>query len=644
MASVLFIDFETYSTAKLGKVGTYRYAADPSFAPVLLGYAFDDDPVVVHDFRETGGRLPATLASYINMGGVVAGYGQFDRIVLGAMGHRVPPRRYIDIMALAAVAGYPKSLAGCGEALGCQTEKLKTAGKDGIKKFCKPVRRKRKMPEDYPEAWEHFVEYAGADVELAREIYHILPPLPPTEQALYELTADMNDRGIGFDVQGARTLAEMASEIKARADALITEATKGEVTAVGQVARIAEFCGLPSVAEKTLRDALPGMTPEQRLVGRLRLAAGKSSTAKMETGLDAVLEGLIHGALFYCGTITRRWAGRIIQPQNMPRDCFNADKTDEFLALAAQGYRAVVAQYPDPLKAISKALRGIIVPSQGHLFVVVDYSQIEARVLAWIAGQRDAIQRYRDGVDQYKAMAAQVFNVPEEEVTDKERFIGKTLILGAGYNLGAAGFQRNLSGMGVEVSLKEAARYISAFREKFNTLPVLWKQLSSAFREAFELKEDGRLDVGDHLVFEKRTIGGKPSVFIHLPSGSVLAYHQIIEDTAPAPWDENELILQLFALNPKNSKRYAVGPQTLTENVCSCIARDLMGSAMLRCEQKGIRVVLTVHDEIVCEVPDTPEWREHGVERVSKIMCKLPAWGRDLPLKTEGKVMHRYGK
>jgi len=284
------------------------------------------------------------------------------------------------------------------------------------------------------------------------------------------------------------------------------------------------------------------------------------------------------------------------------------------------------------------------VPSQEHLFIVCDYSQIEARVLAWIAGQRDAIQRYRDGVDQYRAMAAQVFNVPEEEVTSSERFIGKTLILGAGFNLGAAGFQRNLSGMGVEVSLKEAARYISAFREKFNTLPVLWKQLSNAFRKAFDLKEDGSFNVGDHLVFEKRAIGGKPSVFIHLPSGSVLSYHQIIEDMAPAPWDENESILQLFALNPKTGKPYAVGPQTLTENVCSCIARDLMGSAMLRCEQEGIRVVLTIHDELVIEAPDTPYWREHGVERVSKIMCKLPAWGRDLPLKTEGAIMKRYGK
>jgi len=634
---ICYLDFETYSGVDLKKCGAYRYAFDHTFAPVLLAYAFGDGAVVVHDFRDGG--LPDPVVDHIKAGGVVAGFGQFDRIILMALGQDLPPSQYLDIMALAAVDGRPRSLAGCGKALKCSLDKL-FEGKEGIQKFCKPYRGERRYPGDFPELWEKFVAYAGVDVELAREIHHKLPPLSEREQMLYETTCWMNDRGIQVDLDACRTLFDLSTEIKARADEIMAEVTGGEVVSVGQVARIAKWCGTPGASEGVLRVGLAAMNKEQRMVAKLRMVAGRSSTAKLETALKAAgIGGRVRGCFMYCGTSTLRWAGRVIQPQNFPRDCFDADEFDHFIGVADGGYRQVVEAYQDPLKAISRCLRGVLVPAPGHIFIVADYAQIEARVLAWLAQQKDALAAYEAGTDLYREMAASVFNVKSEEVTKDQRFIGKTLILGAGYNLGPAGFRRNLSGIGVEVSAMEAETYIKAFRSKFSKLPVLWQALIGAFHDACAGKIPN--DVADKRL-QFRLEGD--TVSITLPSGTRLKYHGVYIKKAAAPWDPEILIDQAYAIDAKINGALPVGPQTLTENVCSALARDLMGAAMIRCERNGYPVVMTVHDELVVEVPDTPDNREHGVERVSRMMCRLPPWGRDLPLKVEGAIMTRYGK
>jgi DNA polymerase len=639
---VIYADFETFCEVDLKKAGAYRYVSDPSFEPLLLSWAVDDRDFQVHDF---GGRfdVPDELRDRLNSGETVAGFGQFDRICFRRIGFDIEPARYVDVMILCAEMGMPRSLKLAAREFGCSVGK-EEVGKAAISRFCKLYRGRRWGPDDSPDLWEQFVHYALVDGVLLREIHRKAKPLSKAEQMLYEMDCRMADRGIRIDIASARQATQLAEELRAKANQLMAEITDGAVTSTQQAARLAAYLGVESISEQNLAEAMPKLSGNQRTAAKLRQANSKLSVSKLDTMIQAAdpVDHRVRGALAFCGTITRRWAGRLFQPQNLPRKCFSPDEFDEFMAVCRESTLGELKKaYPDPLAAFSKSLRGMLVPGPGKVFAVYDFAQIEARILAWIAGQLDAVQAYRDGVDQYIRMAAAVFGVPEDRVTDAQRFIGKTLVLGAGYNLGGAGFQRNLARMGVVVEEEDAAEYIARFRETFFKLPVFWRLLMDTTFRVLETGQARAIRDGS-LLFRMESPRGP--LLVRLPSGSTLAYNRPKVCLVPAPWDEEQKIKAVRAIDPKSGARYIVGPQTLTENVCSTISRDIMARGMWRCERAGFAPVMSVHDEVVLEVEDSPAERARAVELVPQLLCQAPPWGPDLPLKVEGKLMHRYGK
>lgn len=658
---ILLLDYETYSPYPI-KPGAYRYALPEDFALLLVSYLWIDlvDRTVteckVHDFVEAGSQdFPAEIDNWIEGGGLVAGWSLFEWIIT----ERVHPGKlsfdhYVDPSIWAAEEGYPLSLAGAGEALDCDVQK-DPIGKKAIQKFCKPngkgSKARRIMPDEDPDLWQGFVHYCRLDTILMSEIMLKLPPLDGAEWALWQMDLRMNHRGIRIDVDACMALKNLSSAIKLRLNEILTDVTGGEITAVGQVARIAQWCGTTSAGEPALRAALRKvgqLNLEQQKVAKIRLAGAKSSTAKIDAMMDSINPEThrSHGTLQFCGTKTKRWAGRIWQPHNLPRKSFKPDEFEQCLELAKDGNLQRFKQhYPDPMEAVSMMLRGLLIPADGCEFIIADYAAIEARIVAWYAGQEDVLQLYREDVDVYKEMAVAVYRKPMEQITDSERFIGKTLVLGSGYGLGWVRLKGDLTSKGIPTSEEQAKLYTRNYRRRFNKVVSWWQRIFGLFRWVLRgndptLTADGnkREPLKGGLRF---SLHNGNDVCITLASGLRLWYRDCQFETRPAPWDESQDYEFITARNyGSDFARYDISHSILAENICSATAREIMARGMLRCEHHKYPVVMSVHDEVVLEV----EQGFGSLEEVDRLLCE-PLWfTQDLPLKTESMRSPRYRK
>lgn len=650
---ILFLDFESYGDLKHG---SYRYVQNGDFMALLLSYCFLDPktneatPCKVHDFTEfnnhvthyDGQELPAEVEEHIEAGGMVAGWSQFERVLLNKfLDDPLPHEQYLDVMIMSAEKGYPLKLSLSGKALKCPIGK-DPVGKLAINKFCKPRKGERVPPEDDMELWRGFVHYCRVDTELMVDIYRKLPLAIPAEQQLHIMDMRMNDRGIRIDVDACHVLQALSDITKTRLNELLKEATNGAIETTGQVAKIAAWCGTLSAGEPALTAAMPTMTPEQRYVAKLRLSGAKISTAKIPKMLGSLgNDGRSRGMLQFCGTKTKRWAGRGWQPHNLPRESFKPWEFDDCLVAANRAVyeennlQEFTRYYPDPLKAISMCLRGLIIPEPKNEFIIADYSAIEARVLAWYAQQSDIIKVYEEGGDVYKLMASSVFKIPEEDISSTQRFLGKTLVLGSGYGLGWKGLQRNLATAN-PVTDDEAKQLTYGYREKFSGVVLWWGFIMGALQRALEGEEQKRPFYGE-LLFGKEG----EDVFIELATGNRIWYHEMRLDKKPAPWDEN---IELDVLTARDYRgednRYDVTHSIVAENICSMTAREIMARGMLRCEQAGYPPIMSVHDEVILEVP-----KGFGsLEEVDKLLCERPYWADPLPLNTEAFRAPRYTK
>ncbi|MDH3993668.1 MAG: DNA polymerase, partial [Gammaproteobacteria bacterium] len=361
------------------------------------------------------------------------------------------------------------------------------------------------------------------------------------------------------------------------------------------------------------------------------------------------------GCLQFCGTRTLRWAGRAWQPQNLPRDAFAAHEVDDLIVKAnSLSYDDFKQHYPDPLKSVSMCMRGLVVPDIGKVLIMADYSQIEARLVAWYAGQWDALEVYETGGDIYKEMASAVFSRPAEDITKAQRHIGKCLVLGSGYGLGWRGLQRNLLQQGTVANDEDAQLYTKTFREKWSGIPQFWWAIKEALFTVF--------DNGGVLYHSRMGKNGKPertgmkfgkagkSIYIELATGLRCWFHGVKKTREPTPWDKTQKHTVLKARNYNfdgGYSEYTITHMIMAENICSMTARELMAAGMKRLNHEGYEIIMTVHDEIVMETDEfSREWDEekHTLEEVEDLMCKRPDWGQDIPLAVEATVDYRYGK
>lgn len=646
----VFLDFETRSTVKLKGVGSRQYAnhADTEvlcLVALLPGGAWIE--------WVPGMAEPQALFDAIADGvPLVAHNGEgFDRLIWNRLGW--PKAQWIDTMFLARVAGLPSSLGGLGELLlgEAKDDKGKT-----LTLAQSTVNRKTKaLPEVTPEVLARVILYCRQDVDLLAGIWRKrLRSVQPSEPAVRDVHAVINRRGFAFD-------SVLASAVVACSETLV-EGIVAQAGVAPEVLRstqklkaclLAEGVKLENVQKGTLQRVLKGkISGKARQIVDARLASAPTGAVKLATGLKQVCaDGRMRDTLNYHAAHTGRWSGKGFQPQNLPKGAKNLDG-EAAVAAALTGdcdalQRLAVAADASDTDVLGSLVRRCIVAPPGKLLSVIDYASIEARVLSWIACDDDELALYRRGEDPYRHMAAKLWGCPVGEVTAEQRQLGKSLVLGCGYQMGAPTFKTRAAQDGVNWSETSVTpeQAVEAWRESHTKVAG---RNAGTSDKGFVYRQGGlwgNLETAGYRAIQGRTVEVGPLVFSKqgddvvcgLPSGRLLVYPDARMEVVG---DRKRPQFTYVHRDPRGkAKRSPAFGGSFAENVTQAVSRDLLADALVCLEAAGIAVVLHVHDEVVSEVVSE---EEH--ERAVALMSEAPAWAKGLPVAVEGFVACRYRK
>ncbi|MEA5064710.1 MAG: DNA polymerase [Eubacteriales bacterium] len=642
---VLAIDIETYSEVDLTKSGVYAYADSDSFEILLFAYAFDEEPTTVVDLK-CGERLPQRVLDALTDPVVTktAFNAAFERTCLSRyLGVFLSPLSWQCTAVQSAMLALPLSLEGVGEVLDIERKKLKE-GADLVRYFsfpCKPAKangeRRRNLPEHDPEKWRRFKAYCIRDVEAEREIRQKLRgyPIPKDEQALYLLDQEINDRGIMVDPVLVDHAVECDLLYKAHTARRAYELTGlKNPNSVAQVRDWLSDQGVEteSLDKKAVKSLLPDTDGEVLEMLKLRLLMAKTSVKKYEAIRRSVCsDGRVHGLLqFYGANRTGRWAGRLVQVQNLPQNHIPD------LALARQLVRGgrfqdVEVLYESTPTVLSELIRTAFVPKPGCRFIVGDFSAIEARVIAWLSGEQWRLDVFEQGGDIYCASASQMFGLPVEKhgINGHLRQKGKIAELALGYG-GSVGALTAMGALEMGLTEEELPALVTQWRSANPHITKLWWDVDAAALTAF--KEKTTTHVGN-ITFQFQS----GMLFITLPSGRRLCY--IKPRLQENRFGRQGLTYEGVGESKKWQRIETYGPK-LTENIVQATARDLLALAMLRLRDAGFEIVMHVHDEAVLEVP----LGESSAQEVCRIMAVASDWASGLPLQADGFECEFYQK
>lgn len=628
----LALDLETYSAVNLAQCGVYRYCDDPSFRILLCSYSIDDGDVVTVDLA-SGEQLPSDVVAALDDPSVLkwAYNAAFERTCLSAyLGYRLDPAGWRCSMVWAATLGLPLSLKDVGTVLGLDHQKL-AEGKDLIRYFSLPNKTSsRHTPSDDPAAWELFKQYNARDVEVETAIRHKLShhPVPDDVWEQYEVDQRINDRGIRIDTQLAVNAMACDEQYRERA---LTRAQK--ITGLENPASPLQLqgwltergCQISSMAKEDVDTALDTATGVVREALELRRNLSKSSVAKYRKMADATCtDGRAHGLLqFYGASRTGRWAGRLVQVQNLPRN-YLPDLAQARGLVHDGDFDALEMLYPSVPDTLSQLIRTTFIPSENHRFIVADYSAIEARVLAWLAGEQATLAAFMNGEDLYCATASAMFGVPVEKhgANSKLRQKGKIAVLACGYN-GSVGALKAMGALKMGLAESELQPIVDAWREANPNIVAMWRDVDQATIEAITTRSTVTLS---NLSFT----GTKGVLFITLPSGRRLAY--VKPNLGVNRFGGTSITYWGQGINRKWQKLETYGGK-LVENIVQATARDLLAEAITRIENAGHQVVMHIHDEVVIDEPcDSPT----TVSDICALMNQLPTWASRLPIDAAG--------
>ena len=636
----LNLDIETYSTEDLPSVGAYKYAAAPGFRVLLCGYAWDGGPVHLCDL--TRDALPDDVAQALTDPSVAkhAFNAAFERVCLSAHlglpeGTYLDPRQWRCTMVAAAYWGASGSLKQVGGFLGVEMRK-DAAGTRLINKFSKP--QARPVPRE-GEDWERFKAYCIRDVECEMEIASKLPdPLPAQEQLAYVIDQRINDRGVLVDGELARQARAMAAEEGLRAKRELARITglanpnspaqllgwlQGRGCQVGN-------CGKDALAAEAAREGCDALAREA--IG-LRLSSVKSSTKKYDVAADAPgSEGRLRGCFQFYGAATGRWAGRLMQLQNLPRGDLSGEALEDARRWAKAGdadaLRMLYGSVQDALKSL---VRTTLVPAKGKLLAVADYSAVEARVLAWLAGERWALEVFRGDGKVYEATASRMFGVPIEAVGKDLRARGKVATLALGYQGGPRALER-MGALAMGIPASELPKLVRMWRNANKRIKALWGEAEAAAYKALSGEGPSRICCNRVTVRREPRIRG---LAIELPSGRALHYRN-----ARVRSSDGHLAYECCGKGARPLTVETYGGR-IVENITQAVARDLLATSL-----KGLDgrypVVAHVHDEVVCEVD--ADGAEEALAAIEATMCQGASWSEGLPLAADGYVCESYRK
>lgn len=660
----LSIDIETRSSVEIGKAGLYKYAQSPDFEILLFAYQLDGEPVEVVDLKQ-GERIPSPVVEALRDPEVLkhAYNAAFEWYCLNRAGYRTPLEQWRCTMAHGLYCGYTAGLDATGKAIGLGQDKQKLAvGKALIRYFCVPCRatksnggRSWNEPWHAPEKWELFKEYCGQDVVTEKEIQRRLElfPVPEEEWRQWQMDVRMNAYGVRVD----RELIDGVLRINARSEAELTEEAM-RITGLENPNSVAQLKGW---LEKRIGDCLgvktelttlskekvsvllaqTGIPEDVRRVLEIRQQLGKTSIKKYVAMENARCEDdRIRGLTQYYGANrTGRWAGRLVQMQNLPR---NYLKTLDYARKLAkngniEGLRLLYGNVPDTL---SQLIRTAFLPSEGRKFVVADFSAIEARVIAWLAGEKWVNEVFATHGKIYEATASQMFHVPIERIAKGNpeyalRQKGKVATLALGYQGGSSALIA-MGALNMGLTEEELPDIVARWRGANKQICGLWYAVENA---ALAVMRTGQPQGINGLIFalEGDFVYGQSFLTVRLPSGRKLFY--------PKPFlQENQFGKQAIHY-------YTVGQQTrkwevastyggkMTENIVQAIARDCLAVTLERIAQRGLQVVFHVHDEVIIDAPP-----ETTVEEICGLMAEPIPWAPGLVLKGAGFECQYYMK
>ncbi len=637
MGRILGIDIETFSDVDLIKCGVYAYADSPAFEVLLFAYCFDGGETRVIDLAQ-GEVLPGDVVEAVFDNAVVktAFNANFERTCLSKyFGRYLPPDSWHCSAVQAAVLALPRSLEDVGAVLGLDERKMKE-GKELIRYFCVPCKptkanggRRRNLPCHAPEKWEVFKSYCMRDVDVEKAIRRKLGkfPIPEGEMEVYRLDQRINDRGVLVDMG----LVRQAVRCERLHKEVVTERAY-ELTGLENPNSVAQLKGwlgengveAESLSRKAVAELIEGADGEVEELLRLRLLMAKTSVKKYEAMERSVCsDGRVHGLLqFYGANRTGRWAGRLVQVQNLPQN--HLPDLELARGLVREGrFEDVEMFYGSTPEVLSELIRTAFVPEAGCRFVVADFSAIEARVLAWLAGERWRLEVFSSHGKIYEASAAAMFHVSVEEVTKGSplRQKGKIAELGLGYG-GAAGALISMGALDMGLSEDELPSLVAVWRRANPHITQFWWDVDKAAVEAVVKRTRTR---AGRIAFEYRS----GILFVMLPSGRRLAY--VKPRMGVNRFGREGLTYEGILENKKWGRIETYGPK-LVENIVQGTARDLLAEAMLRVEKEGYPIVMHCHDEIIAEVPEGTG----SVEEMCEVMAVCPAWAEGLPLRADG--------
>ena len=685
----LYLDLETFSEVPITS-GTHVYAA--SAEVMLLAYAFDEEPVQVVDFTTSPpGLVPDEVDEALRYPNpdieVVIHNSHFDLTVLRHVyGLNVPRARIHDTMVQALSHSLPGALGQLCEVLGLPADKAKDKdGKRLIQLFCKPLGKnrilRRATRETHPVEWERFKAYAASDIEAMREIMKRMPMLnmTPAEHALWELDQTINDRGIAIDMELVDAAIKAVDKAQRSLAGRTVDITDGKVlsTTQGEALRLHVFeaygIDMPDLQMATVEKTLAmDIDPALRELLLVRLQASSTSTSKYKVFLRGTsADGRLRGTLQFDGASrTGRWAGRLVQLHNLPKPTLN----QPIIASGIEALKVGCAHLTtdNVMELTSSCIRGCLVAPAGQKLIIADLANIEGRVQAWLSNEEWKLEAFRafdrnEGPDLYKLSYSKAFGVKPEDVTKDQRTVGKIMELSLAYAAGVGSFVTFAAVYGIDLDdmadkvlpsapeeiVAEADSFLEwCVREKreryglsddaFVACEVLkrvwrrahpnitgyWARLQSSILQALNTRGETYTTLG------LKIRATKTWLLLTLPSGRTLCY------PSPKIIDGAISYMGVHQFTRKWTRIHTHGGRVY-ENLCQAIARDVLAEGLMLAEKSGYKVVLHVHDEIIAEVPDSPEF---NVEGLAAIMSAPPSWALDMPLAAAGFETYRYRK
>jgi DNA polymerase len=636
------IDFETRSTVDLAEQGLDIYANDPSTEVLCVAFGHSQDVVEVCDPLSHSSQFKFMIGHVANGGKIAAWNAMFEYAIWNCVcvpKYGWPPLKLeqcIDTMAVAAANNVPQALGDAAMFMDAKHQK-DIRGRQLIQKLCKP--QKNGQFNNDPAFMAELFAYCKQDVRAEMAIGSVLSPLPAFEQDVWTLTQRINLKGVPVD---HNELHNAVLAVTRAQDAIDNECIKLTGCKPSERAKLLAWINqriphapMPDLTAETVEKMLQcNIFPVIKRVLELRQEGSQTSVAKYAKMMEIQREGRIRNTLVYHGASTGRWASRGgLNLQNIARPTLS----DAEIELAIP---RVFREGVGTLTELSSLVRSSIVAPEGKTFVDVDFSSIENRVGVWLAGQKDKVELFRKGLDEYKVFASEsLYRVPYDEVTKEQRQISKSAVLGAMFGQGAKGLVRYAEGMGVKINERQAQDAVTNYRKSYSKVKELWKQCEEAATKAVETT-NVTFKVGDKLQMWCRN----RALWLKLPSGRLICWQRPQLELVTTPWGDEKMGVTVHSQNTLTRQwgRNQLIGSSIFQSAVQGTARDFLAFAMIELERAGYEVINSIHDEVLLLVEE--QNGESAINDVIKIMTTPPSWAPDFPLAAEGWVSKRYRK